>query len=77
MRRRPGQLRWLGCPLALVADEGPENVEATASECENRLLVALTRGSLAVVEGLRRGTETGSDLGGKMEDAQESAVVAV
>ena len=70
------RLRWLGCPLALVADEGPQNIEATAGEGEDRLLVALTLGAFVVIEGLRRGTEASGDLGGEVEATQKPAVVA-
>ena len=51
---------------SLIADESPQDVGLSGGG-ENRLLVALALGPLAVVEGVRRWVGTRGDLSGQVK----------
>nr|AAF08612.1 unknown [Mycobacterium avium] len=70
--------RSSGCGLvdSVVAQHGPQDVEAPAGQGEDGLGVGFAFGSFAVVVGPGCGVGTDGDLGGQVTGSQQSSVVA-
>ena len=70
--------RGSGCGLVdgVVAQHGPQDVEASAGQGEDGLGVGFAFGSFAVVVGARGGVGADGDLGGQIAGAQQASVVA-
>ena len=60
----------------VVAQHGPQDVEASAGQGEDGLGVGFAFGSLAVVVGPGGGVGADGDLGGQVAGSQQSSVVA-
>ena len=60
----------------VIAEHGPQDVDAAAGEGEDGLLVRFTFGAFAVIEGVRLCASAGRDLGGEVHRPQQPSVVS-